>query len=81
MMKITVVSSIFILLISGISFNAASNQYQTEQLSYTFSTISIEEKDGCSTIVIDGTNQILVQNDYYTVPTRIETITFPKGTY
>jgi hypothetical protein len=81
MMKITVVSSIFILLISGISFNAASNQYQTEQLSYTFSTISIEEKDGCSTIAIDGTNQILVQNDYYTVPTRIETITFPKGTY
>ncbi len=81
MKKVTVVGSIFIILLSGISFTAASNQYQSERLSYTFSTVSISEKEGYSTIIIEGTNHLLVQNDYFMVPTRVETITFPKGTY
>jgi len=80
-MKITVVGSIFIILLSGVSFTASSNQYQSEHRSYTFSTLSVDEKDGYSTITIEGTDHILVQNDYYMVPTRIDTITFPKGTY
>jgi len=80
MMKITVVGSIFILLVSGISFSAASNDYQSQHLSYIFSTISVNEKDGYSEIMIDETNHLLVQDTYYMVPIRMETLMFPKGT-
>ena len=80
MMKITVVGSIFILLLSGISFTTASTTLQSEQLTYTFSKISINEQEGYSKITIDETNHLLVQHDRYMVPTLIETLTFPQGT-
>lgn len=80
MIKITVIGSIFMLLLSGISFTAVSNQHESKQLSYTFSGLSITEKEGCSTIILDETNQLLVQNDYFMVPTKVDSILFPQET-
>jgi hypothetical protein len=81
MKKILPLLVILVLFLSGfgaVAFPAEENCQQKMILS--FSQLSINEDDDYVTLELDGANSVLMKQDHYVVPTRIETFTFPFGT-
>ncbi len=70
-----------ILFLNGLAAVAFPDEENCQQKSIlSFSQLSINEDDDYVTLELDGANSVLIKQDHYVVPTRIETFTFPFGT-
>ena len=70
-----------ILVLGGFGAVASpGEEIKEEKLTLSFSPLSIQDKDNCVFIELEGANSVLMKKDHYMVPTLIETFTFPFGT-
>ena len=81
MKKILPLLVFVILFLSGFAAVAFPGEENCQQKSIlSFSQLSINEDDDYVTLEPEGANSVLMKQDHYVVPTRIETFTFPFGT-
>jgi len=81
MKKIIPILLVGVLVLSGLGASAVHNeQIKQQRTTLSFSNLSIQEKDDCITLNLEGTNSVLMKRNHYMVPTCIETFTFPFGT-
>jgi len=81
MKKIIPILLVGVLVLSGLGAGAVHNeQIKQQRTTLSFSNLSIQEKDDCITLNLEGTNSVLMKRNHYMVPTCIETFTFPFGT-
>ncbi len=79
-MKIIAIVCIGIIVLGGYSITALPHHYHTQQLTRYFPSLTINENKDCVSLEIKGTNDVLTAYHHYTIPTRIETFSFPIGT-
>jgi len=80
MKKLLPMCLIMFLFISGLGAVACSEKICKKQMTMHFSQLTINENNEYITLELEGTNSLLMKYNYYIVPTRIETFTFPLGT-
>lgn len=81
MKKIIPILLVGVLVLSGLGAGAVHNeQIKQQRTTLSFSNLSIQEKDDCITLNLEGTNSVLMKRNHYMVPTCIKTFTFPFGT-
>jgi hypothetical protein len=70
-----------IIIFSGLSVVTVScKETDYKKATISFSNLQIKEDREGITVELNGANSILLKKDYYIVPTRIVTFTFPFGT-
>ena len=69
-----------LVLSSFVAVAVSSKELKQEKITLFFSQFSMREMDNHVILELKGTNSVLVKQDHYMVPTRIETFTFPFGT-
>ena len=81
MKKIIPILLVGVLVLSGLGAGAVHNeQIKQQRTTLSFSNLSIQEKDDCITLNLEGTNSVLMKRNHYMIPICIETFTFPFGT-
>ncbi|HEC90024.1 MAG TPA: hypothetical protein ENI44_05540, partial [Thermoplasmatales archaeon] len=82
MKKILPVIVVGVVIFSGIAITTAESDgdIKEEKVVYQFSNLNIETINNNILIKLDGTNELYSKENYYRIPYREETLTFPLGT-